>query len=93
MTFDFFDFSTLICFSFYRFLTDVLNTTMSTLVNDTSRTMTKNVRIFYLVIILSVIILLGAIGAFVVWKINNTIDIIRKRNQGYFSFAGCCSDK
>ncbi|XP_022292000.2 uncharacterized protein LOC111103215 [Crassostrea virginica] len=74
-----------------RFLTDVLNTTMSTLVNDTSRTMKKNVRIFYLVIILSVIILVGVIGAYVVWKIHHTMYINRIINYGNSRATGCCS--
>lgn len=69
----------MICFIFYRFQTDVLNTTLSALFNETSRTTDTNIGILYpLVIILPVIFLLGLIIAVVAWKMKRRIKIVKK---------------
>nr|XP_022287917.1 uncharacterized protein LOC111100394 isoform X6 [Crassostrea virginica] len=72
------------CQQFTRFLTDDLNTTLSTLVNDTSYSPTADtdVEIFYpLVIILPVLFLLGLIIIFVAWKMRHRLKKTHNNNE------------
>nr|XP_022291998.1 uncharacterized protein LOC111103214 isoform X2 [Crassostrea virginica] len=65
-----------------RFQTDVLNTTLSALFNETSRTKDTNIGILYLlVIILPVIFLLGLIIAVVAWKMKRRMKIVKKNGK------------